>query len=211
MKKLHEINKTDEDKFKQLVSGEAKKHSTSQKRNVTKQKSSEDYLKNIAKKLVFECFKNSKNVLCIGCRHEAELFLFEKHGLNVEGIDPAIQTNKIKQAPAEKMLEFFKEDQFDFIYASHSLEHVVIPEKVMGNIRKVAKSGCYIILPVIIRDTPKIGHPTLYDICKQSQNSTKEALLISIKEDFKMFEPYNVEDIFYIDGHEPEFHICLKW
>ena len=169
MKKLHEINKTDEDKFKQLVSGEAKKHSTSQKRNVTKQKSSEDYLKNIAKKLVFECFKNSKNVLCIGCRHEAELFLFEKHGLNVEGIDPAIQTNKIKQAPAEKMLEFFKEDQFDFIYASHSLEHVVI------------------------------------------QNSTKEALLISIKEDFKMFEPYNVEDIFYIDGHEPEFHICLKW
>ena len=211
MKKLYKDITAYESRFDEHVKQEAEKHSNDQKRNHTKTKIKSKYLKDISRKIVFEYFKNSKNVLCIGCRDESELSLFETHNLKAMGIDPALSTKKIKQAPAEKILDFFYANEFDFIYACHSLEHVVMPEKVLTNIRSVSKRGCYIILPVIERDTPKKGHPVLYDICKQSKHAKKEELLNSIKADFKIFEPYIIKDIFYIDGHEPEFHICFTW
>ena len=123
-----------------------------------------------------------------------------------------MSTEKIRQAPAERILEFFEENEFDFVYAAHSLEHVVIPEKVLFNIRKVSKKGCYIILPVEEqKKIPKKAHPVMFDISLMSKNSKKEDLELAVINDFKLFEPYSIEDVFFVNGHEPVFHICLTW
>ena len=211
MKKLHENIKIDDAEFNKIIIDEAKKHSERQRIKATKKKVKTSFLKNVAKKIVHEHFENSKSVLCLGCRDVSELILFESNDLKARGIDVAIETDKIIKAPAEKMLNHFTENQFDFIYASHSLEHVLIPEIVMKNIRLVSKKGCYVILPLIKRNTPKKGHPVLFDICNKQKNESKETLIESVKKDFKQFEPYEILEVFFAEGSESEFHICFKW
>ena len=212
MKTLYNNISVDKKEFKDHVRSEGLKHGSKSKGSITEKKTKSQYLKDIAKKISLKYCNDKKNILCVGCRDKSELLLFKSNNIDSFGIDPALATEKIKKAPAERILDFFKEDEFDFVYASHSLEHVVIPEKVLLNIRKVSKKGCYVILPVKKqRVVPKKAHPVMFDISLMPKNSKKKDLELSVINDFKLFEPYKIEDIFFIDGYEPEFHICFTW
>jgi|TARA_B100000035_G_scaffold165226_1_gene140881 SAM-dependent methyltransferase len=199
--------------FEQHVAREAKKHSAKHKRKTTRSKSA--LMSHFFDKISSEYFTEVKSVLCVGCRDEIEIQMFEDNNIAGTGIDPAIETPKIKKVPAEKMLEVFNEKEFDIVYSSHSLEHVAIPEVVLRNIRIVSKKGCYVILPLEERKRPGNDHPNIFDISKKSSNATKEELIECLSVDFKSFEPYEVKDVFYYEykdkNYEPEFHICFEW
>lgn len=207
--------KIGENNFNKHIEREAKKHSTKKKRDLTIEKSK--IIINTFPKL-FDCFKDAKKILCIGCRHDAEVEMFETKDNVVVGIDVANKTQKIKKIPAEKIDDIFQEDEFDLVYTSHSLEHVVSPDKVLKNIRMIASKGCYVILPLETRRAPGNDHPVIFDISKQKKNASKEELISSISNDFKIFEPYEIKDIFcheYLGDDqkkfEPEFHIYFEW
>lgn len=207
--------KIGENNFNKHIEREAKKHSTEKKRDLTIEKAK--IMTDIFPRL-FDYFKGAKKILCVGCRHDAEVEMFETKENVVVGIDVANKTKKIKNIPAEKIDDIFQEDEFDLVYASHSLEHVVSPEKVLKNIRMIASKGCYVILPLETRREPGNDHPIIFDISKQEKNASKEMLISSIKNDFKLFEPYEIKDIFYYEylgfnqkKYEPEFHIYFEW
>ena len=213
MKRFFNNISVDSKVFEQHVTREAKKHSVKHKRKTTRAKSA--LMKHFFDKISSEYFTEAKSVLCVGCRDEIEIEMFEDKNMTGAGIDPAIETSKIKKLPAERMLEAFDEKEFDIVYSSHSLEHVAIPEVALRNIRTVSKKGCYVILPLEERKSPGNDHPNIFDISKKSSNATKEELIECLGEDFKPFEPCEVKDVFYYEykdmPYEPEFHICFEW
>ncbi len=112
-----------------------------------------------------------KKIMCLGCRSLHELEDFEEAGYDVIGIDvvPAKSKNTL-QLDAHVMDQHFKENEFDFIYASHSMEHMHDTTKVLKAIRKIAKSGCMVILPCYGKSIkkhhiPSLDHPSLFNIC----------------------------------------------
>lgn len=210
MKKYYNDLSIDSQTFKKQIQKEKNKHSTEQKRNVTRNqvKIRQPYVD----KILSDYFVNEiKNVICIGCRDDTELKMFEKNNIETIGIDVANETKKIIRSSAENINNLFKENQFDLAFSSHSLEHVAIPDLVMKNIRNIAKIGCYIILPrEEITSSPSPKHPVIYDISLCKENDKKIDLIKSLEKDFKIFQPYEIKDIFY-NKEMNEFHICFKW
>lgn len=92
-------------------------------------------------------FPDAKSVVCVGCRHHSEIVDFESSGLSAEGFDLFASSEKVKVLDMHDMGDEYKENQFDVIYSSHSLEHCLDPKKVLTAFAKVSKIGCYVVLP----------------------------------------------------------------
>lgn len=198
--------------FQKHIEIEAEKHSRLRPQATTDQKSID--MKEFAAKIKDVYFRDSNSIICIGCRNTSEVKMFEDVGFFSRGIDVCKGNSKITKAPAEKMDEHFSKDSFDVGYASHSLEHMVYPEKSMKNIRSVCKDGCYVILPLEKKQTePSRKHPTVFEISLCDSEASSEELKEKIIEDFSEFEPYDIQDVFFHSPEERsgEFHICFKW
>lgn len=158
-----------------------------------------------------------EKVLCVGARHVSEVNHFKSNFKEVVGIDIVENIDGIIKVDAHDMQNYFKENQFDFVYSSHSLEHMVDAEKVIKNIRTVSKIGCLITLP-IFNETYN-SHCTLFDICKfLHENKGIENHLLKnrlhpsdeIFNDFKNLGDYTIE-YFEVSKDWGEFTTILKW
>jgi len=161
-------------------------------------------------KSVFE--SNIRRVLCIGARHKSEIDDLKMHFDEVVGID-VVESAGIKKVDAHDMDGVFKENEFDFVYASHCLEHMVDAELVIKNIRKVSKYGCFVTLP-IFSETYN-SHCTLFNICemldKKIIESTEEISKSIIEdEDFGGFLEYDVP-FSSIGKNKKEFSVLFAW
>lgn len=158
-----------------------------------------------------------EKVLCIGARHVSEVNHFKDNFKEVVGIDIVENSPGILKIDAHDMLDHFKERHFDFVYSSHSLEHMVDAEKVIKNIRAVSKIGCLITLP-IFNETYN-SHCTLFDICKflhENQDHDNKALEKRIHpsdeifNDFKNLGNYTIE-YFKVSKDWNEFTAIFRW
>lgn len=207
-KKWHDID-VGSPAFYTHIAREAAKHSHPQKRELTRQK-----VPNQKKEieLIIELYEDLQTVLCVGCRTDSEVEAFEDYNLKASGLDVANETSKIKKIPAELIDKHYEESSIDLAYCSHSLEHVVVPEKVQENIRKVCKKGCYVILPLEpVDETPGFKHPVVYGVSiLRSKDDQENTNLISstLEKDFEQFLPYN---LLHIEFALDEVRLAFEW
>jgi len=164
-------------------------------------------------------FPNAKSVLCIGSREDSEVRDFISSGFDAVGIDILNETKLIKKIDAHDLDKHFDENEFDIVFASHVLEHVLYAKKVMRNIRYVAKEGVFIVLPITYTRKPNWKHPTIFEIMrlrkKEEASSifTKPHKYKNIWDDFDSLKPFKLIDGNFRAGvTDPmEVYICLKF
>jgi len=164
-------------------------------------------------------FSNAKSVLCIGSREDSEVRDFINNGFNAVGIDILDETKLIKRIDAHDLDKHFGKNEFDIIFASHVLEHVLDAKKVMVNIRSVAKNGVFIVLPIVYGRKPLWKHPTIFEIMKLRRKKETSNIFMephkykNIWNDFDSLKPFKLIDGKFRDGlTEPrEVYICLKF
>ena len=127
-------------------------------------------------------FNTINSILCIGARHNSEVQSFIDAGYHCIGIDIATKTDLIMKVDAHEIDTHSM--SFDLVYASHSLEHMHDPVKVLKNIRKIARIGLLAILPVTSDLKP--GHPVIFDIMANPPD------IYTGDPDFKVLEPYEI-------------------
>jgi len=146
----------DPDKF---VESEGVKHDTQGKKDATR-------AKNAQRQRHIEIIQNftpaANSILCIGARDDSEVLSFIKAGFYAIGIDVTPESIYVREMDAHKMT--FGKNTFDFIYASHILEHLHNPLFVMHRIKEISKHGVFIVLPIV--KNPGRGHPTMFNIMK---------------------------------------------
>ncbi len=91
-----------------------------------------------------------KNILCLGCRDEAEIIFFENKGYEEEGID-LYAKNKVIQADMSKLLEheYFKDKKYDIIFGMEALEHCLDFEGLLKAINKMCTKYLIFMGPVL--------------------------------------------------------------
>ena len=94
----------------------------------------------VGKVLEHGAISDQSSVLCVGCRNPFELDLFAQAGVrDVVGIDLVSQRPDILVMDMHAME--FRDDRFDAVYASHSLEHAYDVGRVVTEIARVARPG----------------------------------------------------------------------
>jgi len=88
-------------------------------------------------------------ILCIGCRNGYELDRFRSLGYDAVGIDLFSQRQDILVMDMHELA--FDDDSFDAVYASHSLEHSYDLDRVLSEIRRVARDGAVVAIEVPVR------------------------------------------------------------
>lgn len=155
-------------------------------------------------------FKNDsiKSVLCIGARDDSEVIDFKNNFKNAVGIDILNETENILKINAHEIKENFSKNEYDFVYASHSLEHMVDPEVVLAGIRYVSKYGCFITLPAF-NELYK-SHCSLFDISEfifhHEITSTQDVFdSITKKENSYLFD-----DFLNLEKYSIEYFECMN-
>lgn len=147
-------------------------------------------------------FENLK-VLCVGCRDYSELADFKTNNFQPVGIDLYSTHSEIQICDMHKLDEKFSENEFDFAYLSHVLEHSYNPHIVLQSLRKITKKGLYIILPLLKEPTPK--DPCVFSIMKSVSS------LEAIQNEFNFFLNNFEVALLDIKRKTPEFAFILKW
>jgi hypothetical protein len=199
-------------KPKDQISDQQKTHSTSVKINTTGA-GMNTRSRHRRIKWLKEIWPDAKSVLCIGARSDAEVQDFLNAGFTTAvGVDVNKAQNLVKQIDAHKIDEHFAENEFDIVYASHSMEHMYDAKKVMQNIRMVAKLGVLMALPHGSNAiTPCTDHPTIYDIMlkcpkNQSELESKPELL----EDFESLGDFKLKK-YHKNKEYADFEFVLEF
>jgi len=88
-----------------------------------------------------------QSVLCVGCRTPHELHRLREVGFQeVVGIDLFSQSPLVRVMDMHKMS--FADHSFDVVFASHSLEHALVPEQVADEISRVVKGHGLVAIEV---------------------------------------------------------------
>jgi hypothetical protein len=109
----------------------------------------------------------ARRILCVGARDDTEVRSFVDAGYDAVGIDIAIESEIIIRCDAHKMA-CFDDQEFDAAYCSHSLEHAYDAPRMLSEIRRAARFGAFMILPM--RPTPSLGHPSVFEIMRMPEN-----------------------------------------
>lgn len=95
-----------------------------------------------------------KNALVVGCRNAVQLDILEEAGIkNVHGIDLVSVDERIFPCDMHN-ISMIDDASLDLIFASHSLEHALIPEKVLREFKRVLQPGGYVFIEVPIHFIP---------------------------------------------------------
>ena len=160
-----------------------------------------------------EVFPEAKSILCIGARADLEVQDFLSSGFeDAVGIDVNKEQKFVKCIDAHELDEHFDENEFDLVYASHSMEHMYDAKRVMRNIRKVSKLGCLFALPNGKNAiTPCADHPTIYEImlkCPKSQKELENNL--SLLDDFESLGNFKLRK-FHKNNEYADFEFVLEF
>jgi len=202
--------------MEEILKKQEEQHSKKSKQQWTV-KRTDIRLKDIA--ILKKFVPNAKSVLCIGSREDSEVRDFISEGFDAIGTDILNKTKLIKKIDAHDLDKYFGENEFDIVFASHVLEHVLDAKKVMRNIRHIAKKGVFIVLPVTRKRGPTWKHPTVFGIMNLGKGEevsdifTEPSKYRNIWSDFDSLKPFKVVDGKFRAGlTEPmEVYICLKF
>lgn len=202
--------------MEKILKKQREQHSQKRKQQCTVKRT---YIRIIDISTIKNFFPNAKSVLCIGSRDDSEIKDFIDNGFDAVGTDILDETKLIKKIDAHDLDKHFGENEFDIIFASHVLEHVLDAKKVMGNIRYVAKEAAFIVLPVTYGRGPRWKHPTVFEIMKLGRKEETSSIFMkphkykNIWDDFDSLKPFKLIDGKFRDGvTEPrEVYICLKF
>ena len=167
--------------------------------------------------LIRQMFPDVNKMLCVGARIDHEILTFKKSGFDVLGIDIAYESSLIKRIDAHEMSKYFEKDEFDIVYASHSLEHMHNAEMVLKQTRSIAKNGIFITLPC--KGKPYKSHCSVFDIMVEGENDTLPKNINDVGQkkellkDFKNLEPY---ELIYCERRlkskdNYELDLAFKW
>ena len=199
-----------------VIELQKEQHSQSRKKKLTAQRANVR-AQDIA--LLKRVFPNAKSVLCVGSREDSEVRDFINNGFDTVGTDITGETALIREIDAHDLDKHFGEDEFDIVFASHVLEHVLDAKKVMKNMKVIAKEGVFIVLPMTPGHSPKWKHPTVFEIMKISKGKEDKNIFKQqenyekIWVDFNPFRPFELVKGAFRDGlTEPrEVYICLRF
>ena len=147
-----------------------------------------------------------KKCVCLGCRSDMEVDDFNKNGFDAIGID-ILPTERQIQGDINKLEDYFTENEFDFAYSAHSIEHTYDPIHFLKMIRKICTEGAYFVTP--IRDKPDIEEPIFFDVM---QTCHIKDLIREFKEglgEFKVVDKIIRDDCKLPSGAEIAF--TIKW
>lgn len=148
------------------------------------------------------------SVLCLGCRSVSELDSFRSHGLTPTGVD-ILQSVDYIVMDVHEIEDCFEENSFDFVYASHVLEHMYDPIRVLQGIKKVSRLGAFIVLPswspelpnYVKRISPSQSHPVIFDLMSVNRRQLSEVTQEDLS-DFREMEPFNLKYYKKIDRYK---------
>lgn len=180
----------------------------------TQSKSYQRYLDALKKS-----FPVARKILCVGARDVSEVLAFRNAGYDAIGIDLYTDNADIVRVlDMHQLSDTFKENEFDVIFSCHSLEHSYDPEQVLKSFRRIAASGCFLVLPTSF--VPDAKDPVVFDFMNAIRNDVSSAsqtsktslisdefsALMNSKCDmnFYSFEPYP-------GGKSNEHWIGLSW
>lgn len=149
---------------------------------------------------------DGKRCVCLGCRHDKEVDDFINNGFNAIGID-IIQTKRQILGDINKLENYFIENEFDFAYTAHSLEHTNDPKHFLKMTRKICSEGMYLVLP--IRDDVDIEEPIFFDVMQTWEISDLKRELEPIIGEFDVIEYILRNDPNLPSGAEIGF--AIKW
>lgn len=98
----------------------------------------------------------ASSILDVGCRDGFSIATFEDRleGTRVVGIDivPEFVANAKKVANEVYLMDAhkldFKDNEFDYVFSSHTLEHCHTPMQALSEMKRVALKGLYLALPL---------------------------------------------------------------
>lgn len=94
--------------------------------------------------------KNIKNILDVGCGAKTYKKLFD--GIDYKGIDVKVSGRKEKEKSPDEYFDGVNipedDNKYSLILCTEVLEHCVEPEKLLMEIKRVAKSNGYILITV---------------------------------------------------------------
>ena len=135
--------------------------------------------------------QNNWNILDIGCNQDAVPYaqtVADNVDFSKFYSDKKFILVKSKELP-------FKDKQFDFVYASHVIEHVEDVSFFIKEIQRISQKG-YIELPSLLEDNIVLSHNSLYDhkwIFKY--NDVEKTLQIEKKK--QLIEPFITHGVLF--------------
>jgi len=156
-------------------------------------------------KNIQEIYKGKK-VLCLGCRHDAEVDDFSKNGFKAKGID-ILPTKRQIVGDINKLENYFAPESFDTGYSCHSLEHTNNPRHFLKIVRKICTKGLYLVIP--IRKYPDIEEPIFLDVMKTKKPEDLKKEIAPWVGDFEIAGFWERNNRKLISG--PEMAFALKW
>lgn len=185
------------------ISAEVAQHSQERLRLTTRGK---EKIRSKHASIIKKYTPKAKSILCIGCRDDSEVTDFKKAGFQSLGVDVSNETKLIKKADAHKLSDVFKPNQFDFVYASHCLEHMYDANLALDQIRKVTKLGIFLILPMgkskdgTDRTAVSINHCSIFDIMVSPKYTLEELKKgHPVLDDFRSLGEFSVDYCRYDD------------
>jgi len=95
----------------------------------------------------YKKFKSGERALFVGCRNPYEISYFKKFNQAKSiGIDLFSESKLIKVMDMHQLE--FKDNSFDLIFASHSLEHSHHPQQAVNELIRVLKNNAWLVIEV---------------------------------------------------------------
>jgi len=95
----------------------------------------------------YKKFKSGEKTLFVGCRNPYEISYFKKyHQVQAIGIDLFSESKLIKIMDMHHLK--FKDNSFDLIFASHSLEHSHNPQQAVNEFIRILKNNAWLVIEV---------------------------------------------------------------
>ncbi len=119
-------------------------------------------------KLLFNLSKGDKKILDLGCGEGTRLSFLSKNGTGVDISHKAINLAKKKYPKLNFTVGNlenlkFKDDSFDLVYSAYVFEHLINPEKVISEAKRVLKPGGDLVIICPNYGAPNRASPPFKD------------------------------------------------
>ena len=157
-----------------------------------------------------------KKILCVGARDPSEVNFFRNKGIDALGIDLfSSDESVIKILDMHLLGDVFDENEFDIVFACHSLEHSIDPETVLKSMRKISKHGVFIVLP--LHESPHKKDPVVFDFMEKAGDEGDTAVTTEdVQRDFELIlgdscEVTNFKQLPLLPNKEDGFWFSILW
>ena len=141
-------------------------------------------------KILKENYKNW-NILDIGCNQDA--IEYANTAADIENFSKFYENKKFVLIDSKKLP--FKDNEFDFVYASHVIEHVEDLNIFIKELQRISKKG-YIELPTILEDNIVLSENSIKDHKWVFQFDDVEQILLAEKKK-QLIEPFITHGVLF--------------